>query len=160
MIRETHHVGDERSAPRPARATSARAVARLARQLEVALADVDLSASQYRMLLFLDEVGAAAASALAGRLDVTRPSVTALVDGLEARGLVTRQPGTTDRRRVEVALSADGQDVLAAADAAVARRLAGIAAELSASRAERATAGLGLWSDALDAHRARALGQP
>ncbi len=119
---------------RPATATAPRTVARLARQLELALATVDLSPSQYRVLMFLDEIGSAAASALAGRLDVTRPSITALVDGLEARGLVERHPQMSDRRRVEVVLSDAGHDALDAADAAVADRLDHIAAHLPPTR--------------------------
>ena len=68
-----------------------RVAARLARQVEVGLAQVDLSLSQYRTLMLLDE-GSAAASALADHLAVSRPSVTAVVDGLVARGLVERKP--------------------------------------------------------------------
>ena len=61
----------------------ARAAVRLARQVAVALDEVGLSPAQYRVLAFLDE-GQAAASAVAGRLSITRPSATTLIDGLEA----------------------------------------------------------------------------
>lgn len=135
-------------------------MARIARQVELALAGVDLSLSQYRVLLFLDEVGSAAASALAGRLEVTRPSVTALVDGLEARGLVVRHPQTADRRRVEVVLSDAGAAALHAADLAVTDRLHTIASHLPGEGPEQALASLELWSDALDAMRASILGAP
>ena len=162
----SHEPPQGRTADRPARpaaATAPRTVARLARQLELALATVDLSPSQYRVLMFLDEIGSAAASALAGRLDVTRPSITALVDGLEARGLVERHPQMSDRRRVEVVLSDAGHDALDAADAAVADRLEHIAAHLPPTRSGAGTAtvvdtaGLVDWSDALDAKRAALL---
>ena len=131
-----------------------RAVARLARQVELALGDVDLSLSQYRVLLHLDDVGPAAASALANRLDVTRPSVTALIDGLAARGLVERLPQPADRRRVQLVVTPAGAAALAAADAAVAARLDHIAENLTEhGDADRAVAALDSWADALDAMR-------
>src|SRR5262249_10526085 len=60
-----------------------RIVARLARQIEVALAKVDLTLSQYRVLIHLCE-GREAASGLADKLAVSRPSITGVVDGLVA----------------------------------------------------------------------------
>lgn len=128
-------------------------MARLARQVEVALGDVDLSLSQYRVLLHLDEVGSAAASALAGRLNVTRPSVTALVDGLAARGFVQRLPQPADRRRVELIVTPAGAKALIAADAAIAKRLDEIAGHLPSGQATAALEGLDAWADALDAMR-------
>ena len=94
----------------------ARVLARLSRIVEHALAeDDDLTLSQYRLLAFLSQ-GDWAASALADRLDVSRPSVTGLVDGLVKRGLVERRPGVDDRRRVDHVLTDDGKRVLRAAD--------------------------------------------
>ncbi|WP_205745700.1 MarR family winged helix-turn-helix transcriptional regulator [Egibacter rhizosphaerae] len=49
---------------------------------------------------------------LAERLLVSRPSVTGLIDTLEAKGMVTRQPHPEDRRRVLVALTAAGRELL------------------------------------------------
>jgi long-chain acyl-CoA synthetase len=128
--------------------------ARLARQVEVGLAQVDLSLSQYRTLMLLDE-GAAAASALADYMAVSRPSVTAVVDGLVNRGLVERQHDDGDRRRVEHRLTEPGRRVLCAADAAVENRLREIAAHLpDEEQAADAFAGLALWRAGLDAYRA------
>ena len=127
---------------------AARAATRLARQVAVALGDLDLSPSQYRLLLFLSE-GNAAASAVAGRLAVSRPSVTALADGLEKRGLLQRQGDPSDRRKVAHELTEAGRQVLAAADEAVADRISGIAAHLEADQAEQALEGLALWNEAL-----------
>ena len=94
----------------------ARVLARLSRIVEHALADADdLTLSQYRLLAFLSQ-GDWAASALADRLDVSRPSITGLVDGLVKRGLVERRPGVDDRRRVDHVLTAAGKQVLRAAD--------------------------------------------
>lgn len=97
-------------------------IARLARNVELAVATVDLTLSQYRVLSILGE-GREAASALAEKLAVSRPSVTGVVDGLVARGLVRRDHGGEDRRRVDVDLTDAGRDLLVRADAAVDQRL-------------------------------------
>ena len=67
--------------------------------------------------------GREAASGLAQKLAVSRPSVTGVVDGLVARGLVRRDPGDGDRRRVDVDLTVAGREVLGQADAAVDQRM-------------------------------------
>lgn len=138
-----------------------RAAARLARLLENALAAVDLSLPQYRMLAFLDDMGSTAASALAGRLGVSRPSVTALIDGLVARGMAERAPDPLDRRRVAHAITPAGSAALAAADAAVVERLAALS-ERIASEEDRAVAfrGLAVWLGALNAEREAKLADP
>jgi long-chain acyl-CoA synthetase len=118
------------------------------------LTDTGVSLPQYRMLVFLDELGSAAASALAGRLGVSRPSVTALADGLVARGLATRTPDPSDRRRVGHVITDDGRKALARADDAVASRLDELATKIP-DDADRAAAftGLTLWLTALDTER-------
>ena len=64
---------------------------------------------------------------LADKLAVSRPSVTGVVDGLVARGLVRREHSDADRRRVSHDLTPDGHAVLAAADAELERKLTQIA---------------------------------
>jgi long-chain acyl-CoA synthetase len=151
--------------PGPGRATAAeptlrldaaRAAARLAKQLEVALAEVNLSLPQYRALAFLS-TGGLAPSALAGQLAVSKPTITALVDGLVARGFVARTPDEHDRRRVEHRLTAAGSRELDAADRAVTARLDQLARHLDPDRAVEAMTGLARWSDALDTARAAAI---
>lgn len=129
-----------------------RVVARLARQLELAVAAVDLTIPQYRVLILLGE-GNEAASALAEKLAVSRPSVTGVVDGLVARGLVARNHGSEDRRRVGHDLTDQGRRLLASADAEVERRLSEIAAHRPGGTAA-AYKGLRAWREALDAYRA------
>ena len=46
---------------------------------------------------------------IARRLQITTPSVTELVDRLERLGLVIRRPHQSDRRKVLVELTGDGQ---------------------------------------------------
>lgn len=133
-------------------AVAARAAARLARVLEVMLADLDLSLPQYRLLAWLSR-GEAAATALADSLRVTRPSVTSLVDGLVERGLVERHPDDEDRRRVAHVLTTEGKRVLRAADSAVEKGLRRVAERLPVGEAERAFRCLELWYRALEATR-------
>jgi long-chain acyl-CoA synthetase len=127
-----------------------RVIARLARHVEVALATVDLTLPQYRVLIHLGE-GREAASGLADKLAVSRPSVTGVVDGLVARGLVEREHDTADRRRVGHELTDAGRLLLSAADAEVQRRMEEIAAHATAGDP---LAALDVWRDALGAHRA------
>ena len=49
---------------------------------------------------------------LADRAGVTRATMTGLLDGLEADGLVTRTGQTEDRRRISVSLTPKALDVL------------------------------------------------
>jgi DNA-binding MarR family transcriptional regulator len=126
-----------------------RVIARLARQVELAAATVELTLSQYRALSLLGD-GKEAASALADKLAVSRPSVTGVIDGLVARALVERHHDDGDRRRIGLHLTVDGARVLAAAEEEIERRLRDIAAYSS----EPAFEGLGPWKQALDAYRA------
>ena len=128
-----------------------RVVARLARQVELALATVDLTLPQYRVVVLLGE-GLQAASALAEKLAVSRPSVTGVVDGLVARGLVERHHDRDDRRRVGHELTAEGRRLLEAADAEIERRLGEVATYGPASVAA-AFEGLRPWRESLDAYR-------
>lgn len=142
----------------PDRARAGRAVAWLSKQAEVALAGVDLTLAQYRVLGLLAE-GSAMSSAISDRLAVRPPSVTALVDGLVARGLVDRHADAGDRRRVAVTVTPSGLDVLVAADAAVDARLVEIAEWLGDDDGgQGALGGLGRWSGALRARHVAAHG--
>ena len=129
----------------------ARVVARLAKQVERALAEVDLSLAQYRLIGNLGD-GPSLASTLAERLIVSRPSVTALADGLVDRGLVSRERAH-DRRQVMHVLTEDGRKTLAAADEAIERRLASLAEHISDPDKTRAYKGLDAWGRALDLYR-------
>src|SRR3954470_17167001 len=124
-----------------------RAVARLAKQVEIALVPLDLSLPQYRVLALLGE-GSTASSVLARRLAVSPPSVTAVVDGLVGRGLVEREADPEDRRRLTLLLTRDGAKLLAAADAAAEARLDDIAGYFDAP-----PTGLDRWNLALDRNR-------
>jgi long-chain acyl-CoA synthetase len=133
--------------------TLGRTAAWLAKQVEIGLGTVDLSLPQYRILGMLDE-SSAVSSDLAERLAVRPPTITAVVDGLVARGLVERRTVATDRRRVDHVLTRDGRRVLDAADRAVHDRLREIAATAGDPEAtRRAFDGLVVWREALVAYR-------
>src|SRR5262245_6195721 len=74
-------------APRMDRAV--RAVAILSRQFERSCLEIGLSLPQYRLLLYV-RGGPERAAVLAARAAVRRPTLTALVDGLEKEGLLER----------------------------------------------------------------------
>jgi long-chain acyl-CoA synthetase len=132
--------------------------ARLARQVEVGLAKVDLSLPQYRIMTFLDE-GASVASKLADHLAVSRPTVTAVVDGLVARGLVERRHHDDDRRRVGHTLTPAGRRLLEAADRSVDGRLREIAGHLGDEvQVGQVLHSLDGWRRALDGFRAARMG--
>jgi long-chain acyl-CoA synthetase len=131
-----------------------RTVARLGRQVEIALADIELTTAQYRTLTQLGE-GAEASSSLAAKLAVSRPSVTAVVEGLVERGLVDRRHTDEDRRRVSVNHTPAGRQVLARADEAVSARLAELLAGVSLRQAAQAVNGITQWGKAMDAKKAR-----
>jgi DNA-binding MarR family transcriptional regulator len=162
MILYPNDMGLESSPVRPA---PGRIAVRLARQVELALAEVDLSLPQYRILIHLDE-GKIAASTLADKLAVSRPSVTAVVDGLVIRGLVERHHDPGDRRRVGHDLTAEGRSLLTRADECVDLRLSEIASfiedepikkegvrRISAKSVEGPFEALERWQVALDAYR-------
>lgn len=118
------------------------------------MSELDLSLAQYRLLGNLAD-GPSQASTLAERLIVSRPSITALADGLVERGLVTRQGADRDRRQVLHVLTPAGRQMLNDADEAIERRLATLADELGEGDQRRAFKGLDLWGKALDVYRAK-----
>jgi DNA-binding MarR family transcriptional regulator len=88
-------------------------VARLARLFEQNCGP-ELSLAQYRTLATLLD-GGQRASRLAQRLAVPKPTLTALVDSLVARGLLAREEISGDRRGVQLSITPEGR---AAHDAA------------------------------------------
>jgi long-chain acyl-CoA synthetase len=139
----------------PATGTYGRVAAWLSKRVEVALATMDLTLPQYRVMGILAE-GSAAASGLAERLTVRPPSITAIIDGLVARGLVDRKHEDSDRRRIAVRLTPEGERIVAEADRVVDEYLASIATCLPTKDEAMALRSLELWGQALTAfHQAR-----
>jgi long-chain acyl-CoA synthetase len=132
----------------PAKGTYGRVAAWLSKRVEVALAKMDLTLPQYRVLGILAE-GSAAASGLADRAAVRRPSITAVIDGLVARGLVDRTQEDSDRRRITLRLTEEGERTVAEADRSVDEYLASIATCLPGKDEAMALRSLELWGQAL-----------
>lgn len=126
-------------------------LARLARVLEHAC--TDLSLAQYRVLATV-AAGGERATQLAERLALAKPTVTAVVDGLVARGLLRRDEVAGDRRAARLSLTPDGRRALVAAEQALASRLADLFARAEdPDRAAAALADLGAALDRLLAER-------
>ena len=136
--------------------SAARVVARLARQVEHALAEEELSIPQFRLLAYLSH-GDEAASRLADKLAVSRPSVTALVDGLVKRGFVERRACEDDRRRIDHVLTAAGRRALEAADRAATKKLDDLAERLPGDALRDALDALAAAESSLDAGLLQAL---
>jgi DNA-binding MarR family transcriptional regulator len=90
------------------------AVMRLARRLRQQRSDEAYSPSQLSALATLDRHGRLTPGELAAHERVQPPSMTRLVAGLEAAGLVARADHPTDRRQVLLAVTPDGARLLAA----------------------------------------------
>ncbi len=132
----------------PTSVGAAHALARLTRHLEHALGEAGLTLPQYRLLLFLAK-RPDAANRLAANLHVRPPSLTALVDGMEARSLVARTTDPDDRRRVRIVITDLGTETLTAADAIAGARLDHLQS-LDADHT-RLTESLAEWHGALEA---------
>ena len=79
------------------------------------LAPVGVSGRELAVLLLLDGLNPESQQQVAGRLGVDRTTMVALLDGLEAKGLVARHADAGDRRRNVVGLTGDGRTTLARA---------------------------------------------
>jgi len=101
-------------------AAAARAVAFTARRLERCLGDMTLP--QFRVLSLVAS-SPERANRVAERAAVSRPSLTGLLDGLEARGWVRRVDVVGDRRGVLLEVTTSGTTALSTAEAAMAEAL-------------------------------------
>lgn len=126
-----------------------RTIARLGKMLEVVLAEADTSLPQYRLLAFLSG-GTERARDLARMLEVSPPSLTALVDNTVAKGLVERHAAEGDRRAVHHVLTPAGEQALSDADAAIVEHLSHLLQTLDLPRRAFAVEGLLALSDALE----------
>jgi DNA-binding MarR family transcriptional regulator len=76
-------------------------------------ADLELSPAQCHVLHLIEPGQAVPMGELAGALSCDASNVTGLVDRLEARGLIARQPSPADRRVKVLSLTAAGKRVRA-----------------------------------------------
>lgn len=81
----------------------------------------DITVAQFKVLLLLSRVKTMKPSDLWQTLQVDSAAITRMLDRLEKKGLILRERSTTDRRQIDIRLSAQGK--------AVARRIPQIAAD-------------------------------
>ncbi len=72
----------------------------------------DLTSSQFRALALIDKDNEVTAGEIARSADLNPASVTAMLDLLEARGIVERRRAVTDRRMCLVSLTPKGRKVV------------------------------------------------
>ncbi len=89
------------------------ATARAIRQAyDQRFAGLDLNLSEASLLAFVEEFGPLTQTRLAERLGLGRAATGSLIDGLEQRGFVERQPDPEDRRVWLVTITGAGKDVV------------------------------------------------
>ena len=99
-----------------------RLLARLARVADQACLSTGISLSQYRLLTSIAD-GPQRASVLAAVVDVSRPTLTSLVDGLEDAKLIRRIPVPADRRGTQLELTGAGKHAILIAERALTERM-------------------------------------
>src|SRR6201994_4739202 len=97
-----------------------RALARLARALERSSGDLNLA--HYRVLAAVAD-GDERASRVAARLALGKPTVSAAVESLTGRGLLSREDAAEDRRAATLALPRAGELALATVEEEMLGRL-------------------------------------
>jgi long-chain acyl-CoA synthetase len=132
---------------------AARTLAIASRVVEKSLGDMTLP--QLRILSLVARAPERA-SRLASQSDVSRPTLTGVLDGLVARGWVERTEVAGDRRGVELEATASGRAALEQAQRDVATRFDDILELVEPAQRRAAIAGLEVLGEALHAHvRAR-----
>jgi DNA-binding MarR family transcriptional regulator len=96
----------------------------------------ELTVPLFRTLMFLGGHPGVSLLDLAGHLGLTSPSVCKIVDGLVAQSLVMRQHSNIDRRKITLALTPEGQNVLEQSRTSTQARLADLLAPLSAEQCQ------------------------
>lgn len=85
---------------------------RLARRMRQQRAVTTMSDGQFAVLVALKLHGPHTLTMLAEREGVTAPSMNRTVNCLEEQGYLTREPDSDDRRKVSIAITATGLDVV------------------------------------------------
>jgi DNA-binding MarR family transcriptional regulator len=90
------------------------ATARLVRvAFDTRLAPLDLNLTQASVLGYIEQFGATTQTDLADHLGIGRAAIGSVIDRLQARGLVERQPKQDDRRVWLIAITTSGSELAA-----------------------------------------------
>jgi homoprotocatechuate degradation regulator HpaR len=108
----------------------------VARFFRPMLRDHALTEQQWRVLRSLADHGTLEISALAGHCFILLPSLSRILQNLEARGLVSRQPVPHDQRRFEITLSPKGRTLFQATATQVEAAYAEITRRFGSERME------------------------
>ena len=95
--------------------------------------DIDLTPVQYAALSTVAALPRIDQAALSDVIAIDRATVGGVIDRLEAKGLLRRVASSADRRLKQLLVESDGAEVLARAEAAVARSQQRILAPLAES---------------------------
>lgn len=112
-------------APGPLAVEAVQSLTRVSKVLE--RASGGLSLAHYRVLAAV-AAGDARASRVAARLALGKPTVSASVDALSARGLLVRSGVACDQRAIQLSLTAAGAEVLEGAQLSMISALEDLAA--------------------------------
>ncbi|MFJ3644872.1 MarR family winged helix-turn-helix transcriptional regulator [Streptomyces murinus] len=91
---------------------------RLTALTDAALAPLGIDSKDFGVLRVLVGREPMSQQAVAAKLGVDRTTMVALIDGFEAKGIVTRKPDPADRRRNSIELTGPGLALYRKADAA------------------------------------------
>jgi DNA-binding MarR family transcriptional regulator len=130
--------------------STALVVVRLAKTLEIVLADVGLTFNQFRLLTLVEDATVTPGE-LSTRLVMKPPNVTAMINSLADRGLIRRSRSDDDARRTRLHLTRRGDALVGRAHAACDGALQHLAAGAEGDRAEQLLTALDRWLPALDA---------
>lgn len=109
-----------------------------------------LSLSQLRVLYFLQRRSQSSLSEVADYLDVTRPTMSAMVERLVQRGLVQRLGDPIERRRVILRLTDSGEAEMTRVYEATLHTVADRLTDLSPSQLQQVSAGLAILGQLFD----------
>ena len=85
---------------------------RFVERAKIALSPLGVDPRQWATLVCLNDEEGLSQAEVAQRMDIDRTSMVALVDELETKGLVMREPDPADRRRNRVELTPHGRKTL------------------------------------------------
>jgi MarR family transcriptional regulator, lower aerobic nicotinate degradation pathway regulator len=108
----------------------------IARRFHATMAQLDLHPRDYAVLSAIASESSAQGT-VGERLRIDPSTMVAVIDGLSARGLLTRDRDTEDRRRYSLTLTATGRGLLKRADAAALRHTDAVLAPLSPAQREQ-----------------------
>lgn len=83
----------------------------IGRDIDLRMAELDLTNKQWAPLLMLHRCRCNTAAELARELEVDTGAMTRMLDRLESKGFIRREPSADDRRIVKLALTAEGERV-------------------------------------------------